>query len=96
MIESVKCIKLGNPLDPKTDQGPLVSKEQMDRVLSYVEHGKADGAKLLSGGNRHGSKGFYVEPTVFAGVTDEMRIAKEEIFGPVMSIFKYDDINDVI
>jgi len=49
----------------------------MDRVLSYVEHGKTDGAKLLTGGKRHGNKGFYVEPTVFAGVTDNMRIAKE-------------------
>lgn len=65
----------------------------MDRVLSYVEIGKKDGAKLLTGGKRHGSKGFFVEPTVFADVKDNMRIAKEEIFGPVMSVFKYDDIN---
>lgn len=77
VVESVKCIKMGNPLDANTDQGPLVSKEQMDRVLSFVEHGKADGAQLLAGGKRHGTKGFYVEPTVFAGVTDNMRIAKE-------------------
>ena len=60
VVESVKCIKVGNPLDPNTDQGALVSKDQMDRVLSYVEHGKADGAKLLAGGKRHGSKGFFV------------------------------------
>ena len=65
----------------------------MDRVLSYVEIGKKDGAKLLTGGKRHGRKGFFVEPTVFADVKDNMRIAKEEIFGPVMSVFKYDDIN---
>ncbi len=64
-------------MDQNTDQGPLVSREQMDRVLSYIEHGKADGAKLLAGGKRHGNKGFFVEPTVFAGVTDKMRIAKE-------------------
>lgn len=77
VVEATKCIKLGNPLDQNTDQGALVSKEQMDRVLSYVEHGKKDGAKLLTGGHRHGKKGFYVEPTIFAGVTDDMRIAKE-------------------
>ncbi len=64
-------------MDQNTDQGPLVSREQMDRVLSYVEHGKADRAKLLAGGKRHGNKRFFVEPTVFAGVTDKMRIAKE-------------------
>lgn len=68
----------------------------MDRVLSYVEIGKKDGAKLLTGGKRHGNKGFFVEPTVFADVNDHMRIAKEEIFGPVMSVFKYDDINEVV
>ena len=77
MVESVKCIKLGNPLDQNTDQGPLVSKEQLDRVLSYIDYGKTDGAKLLVGGKRHGNKGFFVEPTVFAGVTDKMRIAQE-------------------
>jgi len=68
----------------------------MDRVLSYVEIGKKDGAKLLTGGKRHGNKGFFVEPTVFADVNDHMRIAKEEIFGPVMSVFKFDDINEVV
>lgn len=83
-------------MESTTDQGALVSREQMDRVLSYVEHGKTDGAKLLAGGKRHGTKGFFVEPTVFADVTDNMRIAKEEIFGPVMSILKYDCINDVV
>lgn len=68
----------------------------MDRVLSYVEIGKKDGAKLLTGGKRHGNKGFFVEPTVFADANDHMRIAKEEIFGPVMSVFKFDDINEVV
>ena len=68
----------------------------MDRVLSYVEHGKADGAKLVVGGKRHGNKGFFAEPTVFADVMDNIKIAKEKIFGPVMWILKYDCLNDVI
>lgn len=55
----------------------------MDKILGYIETGKAEGAELLTGGNRHGDVGFHVEPTVFAGVTDDMTIAKEEIFGPV-------------
>jgi len=68
----------------------------MNKILDYVEAGKADGAELLLGGNRFGDKGFYVEPTVFAGVQDDMTIAKEEIFGPVMSILKFSDVDEVI
>lgn len=68
----------------------------MDRVLSYIEKGKKEGARLVAGGKRHGTKGYFVEPTVFADVTDNMTIAKEEIFGPVKSIFKYNDLEEVI
>ena len=68
----------------------------MDKILGYVEEGKKEGAKLLTGGNRHGNKGFFVQPTVFADVKDDMKIAKEEIFGPVMSILKFKDIDEVI
>lgn len=94
--ENVKSIKVGNPLDPTTDQGPLVSKEQYDRVMSYIESGVKEGARLITGGKRHGTKGFFIEPTLFADVTDNMKIAKEEIFGPVMSIFKFESNDEVV
>lgn len=68
----------------------------MTKILKYIELGKKEGAKLLTGGNRHGKKGYFVEPTVFADVKDDMTIAKEEIFGPVMSIMKFKDIDEVI
>ena len=74
--QAVKSIKVGNPLDPTTDQGPLVSKEQYDRVMSYIDAGVKEGARLVTGGKRHGSKGFFIEPTLFADVTDNMKIAK--------------------
>jgi aldehyde dehydrogenase (NAD+) len=68
----------------------------MDKILGYVESGKKEGAKLLTGGNRHGKKGYFVEPTVFADVKDDMKIAREEIFGPVMSILKFKNVDEVI
>jgi aldehyde dehydrogenase (NAD+) len=68
----------------------------MNKILGYIDKGKKEGANLLAGGKRHGSKGFFVEPTVFADVKDDMTIAKEEIFGPVMSILKFKDIDEVI
>jgi aldehyde dehydrogenase (NAD+) len=94
--EVAKKIRLGHSLAADTEQGPLVSEEQMNRVLGFIEHGKKEGAKLVTGGKRWGSKGWYVEPTVFADVKDEHTIAREEIFGPVKSIFKYDDLDEVI
>ena len=68
----------------------------MNKILGFIESGKKEGAKLLAGGARHGTKGFFVQPTVFADVMDDMKIAKEEIFGPVMSILKFKDIDEVI
>src|SRR5213082_1026682 len=92
---SVKRYRPGIPTDPATTMGSIVSKVQYDRVLAYIEAGKEEGARLLTGGKRpsdpHLTKGFYVEPTVFADVTMDMRIAKEEIFGPVLSILKWSD-----
>jgi aldehyde dehydrogenase (NAD+)/betaine-aldehyde dehydrogenase len=87
-------MKLGNGLDPTTVLGPLVSQEQLDRVDRYVRAGVAEGATLLTGGARAGGdleRGFFYQPTVFAGVDDSMTIAREEIFGPVLSVIPYED-----
>ena len=91
-----KTRKLGDPLDPATEQGPQVDKAQFDKILHYIDLGKKEGAQCLSGGKRFGDRGFYIEPTLFAGVNDEMSIAKDEIFGPVLSILKFKDTNEII
>jgi aldehyde dehydrogenase (NAD+) len=96
ILKKAKSQKVGDPFDPATTQGPQVSQEQCDRIMGYIESGKKGGAKLLTGGNRVGNKGYFIEPTVFDGVTDEMKIAKEEIFGPVMNILKFKDMSDVV
>jgi aldehyde dehydrogenase (NAD+) len=96
LVKKAKAQKVGDPFDPATTQGPQVSQEQCDRIMGYIESGKKDGAKMLTGGKRHGERGYFIEPTVFDGVTDEMKIAKEEIFGPVMNILKFKDANEVI
>jgi aldehyde dehydrogenase (NAD+) len=96
MLKKVKSQKVGDPFDPGTTQGPQVSQDQCDRVMGFIESGKKEGAKLLTGGGRVGGKGYFIEPTVFDDVTDEMKIAREEIFGPVMNILKFKDVNEVI
>jgi len=88
--------KIGDPLDPKTQQGPQVSQEQLDKILGYVELGQKQGAKLLTGGKRVGDRGFFVEPTIFDNVKDEMAIAKDEIFGPVVSVLAFKGVDEVI
>src|SRR6266404_7960015 len=88
-----------DPMDPKTRMGAIVSQEQMQTVLGYIEAGKKEGAKLVAGGNRvsvDGSKGFFIEPTIFAGVSNEMKIAQEEIFGPVLATLSFDDVDQVV
>ena len=87
---------VGDPFDPKTEQGPQVDDIQFQKVMSYIDAGKNEGAKLVAGGNRVGSRGYFIEPTVFADVKDDMKIAREEIFGPVMSILKFKDIDEVV
>jgi len=95
-VEAAKKSVIGDPRDKNTTQGPQVSAAQRDKILKYIELGKKEGAKLLTGGSKHGTKGFYVQPTVFADVHDDMTIAKEEIFGPVMSIMKFRSLDEVI
>lgn len=94
--KKAKNRRVGDPFDPQTQQGPQVSQEQMDRILGYIDSGHSEGAKCLVGGKRAGDKGFFVEPTVFTEVKDDMKIAREEIFGPVMSILKFKDVDEVI
>ncbi|KAG2485836.1 hypothetical protein HYH03_015419 [Edaphochlamys debaryana] len=86
---------VGDPFGP-VDQGPQVDADQFHKVLSYIDSGKQEGAKLMCGGARAGSKGYYVQPTVFADVKDNMKIAREEIFGPVQSIMKFKTLDEVI
>jgi len=91
-----EAIVLGDPLDPATQMGPLASAAQMDKVLGYIAQGKAEGARLVTGGARLDGPGFFVQPTVFADVTDDMVIAREEIFGPVMAVLPFDSEDEVI
>jgi len=95
-VEKAKARVVGDPSDPRTDQGPQVDKEQFSKILGYIESGKQEGARLMCGGNATGNRGYFIEPTVFVDVQDHMKIAQEEIFGPVMSIIKYRDMADVI
>lgn len=87
---------VGDPMDPETSFGPMVSERQMQIVLDYIEKGKAEGARLVTGGNRVDRDGFYLQPTVFADVTDDMTIAREEIFGPVMAVLDFEDEAEVM
>uniref|UniRef100_A0A0B7AF49 Omega-crystallin n=1 Tax=Arion vulgaris TaxID=1028688 RepID=A0A0B7AF49_9EUPU len=87
---------VGNPFDPKTKQGPLISKVQFEKVLGFIKKGSEEGAKLVIGGSRVGDKGYFVQPTVFADVKDNMTIATDEIFGPVQSIIKFSNVDEVI
>lgn len=100
VVELVSKIRLGNPLDTSAEMGPLNSQKQYDRVVEMVQAGRDDGARLLIGGKRPSgqmfSKGYWFEPTVFANVTPAMRIAQEEIFGPVLSIMKWKDESEAI
>ncbi len=88
--------RLGNPLSLETEQGPQVDQAQFDKIMSYIDKGQSEGAKCLTGGSRFGDVGYFVQPTVFDQVTDEMSIAKEEIFGPVMSILTFEDWDELI
>jgi aldehyde dehydrogenase (NAD+) len=95
-IARAKKRTVGDPFDPKTEQGPQVDRAQFDKVMGYIESGQGEGAKLAWGGKRVGNRGYFIEPTVFADVQDGMKIAREEIFGPVMSVIPFKDMDEVI
>jgi betaine-aldehyde dehydrogenase len=95
-----KAIKIGDPIDLETQMGALISASHFDNVMGYIEQAKASGARLVCGGNRYDSDttrgGFFVEPTIFADCEDEMTIVQEEVFGPVMSVLRFDDESEVV
>ena len=96
LAERLDGAVIGDPLDPNTSFGPMVSQGQLNIVMTYVEKGKEEGARLVYGGERISGDGFYMKPTVFADVTDDMTIAREEIFGPVMSVLDFDTEEEVM
>jgi betaine-aldehyde dehydrogenase len=100
LLERTKTIRIGDPLDPEVQMGPLVNKAQHDKVMDYIKVGQGEGAMLACGGKTPAlqgfENGFFVEPTVFTEVTDTMRIAREEIFGPVMSVLSFETEDEVV
>src|ERR687894_1559503 len=99
VLAFIDTLRVGQSLDAAVNLGPVVSQPQLDKVLSYIDVGRDEGAKLLRGGRRLGNElrnGYFVEPSVFGGVTNQMQIAREEIFGPVLSILPFDDVGEAI
>ncbi len=98
MADYAKNMRVGSPLDPKTQMGPVVSQEQFQRVLGYIESARQEGATLVAGGDKmvQAGSGFYIQPTVFANVTDAMTISREEIFGPVVAVMPFDTVEEAI
>ncbi|XP_017883709.1 retinal dehydrogenase 1 [Ceratina calcarata] len=88
--------KVGDPFNPGTEQGPQIDQDMLDKVLSFIKSGKEQGAVLQTGGERQGNVGYFIKPTVFSNVTDNMKIATEEIFGPVQCILKFETMDEVI
>jgi len=87
---------VGSPFEEDTKLGPLISRQQMESVLSYVHTGREEGARLTHGGSRVGDQGYFVQPTIFTEVNNDMKIAREEIFGPVLSIIPFKDEDDAV
>src|SRR6202008_317236 len=98
ITDLARSLTVGDPLDPETKVGPLVSERQRDRVESYIAKGKADGARITTGGRRPEGfdRGWFVEPTIFAGVDPKATIAQEEIFGPVLAVIPYADEQEAV
>ena len=92
--KAARSIRLGPGMDPQSEMGPLVSQTQFDRVTGFLRSGKEEGARTVTGGNRHGTTGYFVEPTVIDGTSDKMRIYQEEIFGPVVTVMPFKEVDD--
>lgn len=92
---AIEKVKVGNPFDESTYQGAQTSQNQLDKILKYIEIGKEEGASIITGGERLSNRGFFVKPTVFGNVREDMRIVKEEIFGPVVTVTKFDSLDEV-
>ncbi|MEO9594497.1 aldehyde dehydrogenase family protein [Rhodopirellula bahusiensis] len=87
---------VGNPFEHTTEQGPQIDQAQFDKIMSYIDKGNQQGASCVSGGKRSGDRGYFIEPTVFTDVQDDMAIARDEIFGPVMSVLSFKDSDDIL
>jgi aldehyde dehydrogenase (NAD+) len=96
LVRAARDIKVGDPLDPVTKMGAIVSRDQFDTVRRYIDIGQNEGAELAFGGRRLGERGYFVEPTVFAGVQNRMQIAQDEIFGPVASVIRFSEVAEAI
>lgn len=96
LVKKAKSWVVGDPFDPKVNQGPQVDKKQFDRIISYIEQGNKEGATLLTGGKALGDQSFYIEPTIFEDVKDDMLIAQDEIFGPVLALMKFKTVDEAI
>jgi acyl-CoA reductase-like NAD-dependent aldehyde dehydrogenase len=100
MVEKTTRIRLGDPMDPKTDMGPVISERQRERVMGFIRSGSEEGATLTTGGHQPETpglaRGFFVEPTIFTGVRNSMTIAREEIFGPVLSVISYGSVDEAV
>ncbi|CAO1630968.1 unnamed protein product [Sympodiomycopsis kandeliae] len=96
LLEKYNSVKVGSPWDKNTFQGPQVSQLQYDRIMAHIDSGKQEGANLLTGGARHGKEGYFIEPTIFTNVKHDAKIAREEIFGPVVVLQKWTDEEDLL
>jgi phenylacetaldehyde dehydrogenase len=95
VAQNASKIRVRQGFDPESDMGPLVSEEQLNKVCGYLESGKKEGAKAVTGGGREGNRGYFVQPTVLVNTTDTMKVVQEEIFGPVVTAIPFSDINEI-
>lgn len=96
LVQRAQSLRMGDPLESDVNLGPIISARQMERVLDYIRIGREEGAEVVAGGAREGQRGYFVQPTVFADVRHEMRVAREEIFGPVLSVLAFDDEEEAV